>query len=429
MSKLEIKGSALKINALSEKQVKILTWWMSDSKFKNANGVIADGAIRSGKTLIMSFSFIIWAMQTFDHQLFGMSGKSVGSFRRNVIIWLKPLLRARGYSVTDLKTENILEVKRNGKVNYFYIFGARDERSQDFVQGMTAAGFFFDEVVLQPESFVTQATGRCSVEGSKWWFNCNPDKPMHWFKTEWLDKAEEKGLYHLHYDLDDNPSLSESMKARYRSMYSGVFYLRYILGLWVLAEGIVYDMITDDNYYDEQILTPQVKWRCRRYIVIDYGTINPMVFLDIYDDGRISYINNEYYYDSNKKGRQKTNQEYLQDLLSFIAEDKDKIVVDRIIIDPSAASFKAEIRNAGLVPKDADNEVLEGIRLVSSAIQQRILKINKKCQNIKDEFGSYSWDNKAKDRGVEQPLKQNDHAMDCIRYFCNTIIKRRIMGR
>lgn len=406
-----------------------MVWWMADSKYKNYNGVVADGAIRSGKTLIMSLSFVIWAMTSFNGCLFGMAGKSVGSFRRNVILWLKVLLRSQGYKVIDKKTENVLEVYKGNRVNFFYIFGARDERSQDFVQGMTAAGFFFDEVALMPESFVNQATARCSVEGSKWWFNCNPDKPNHWFKVGWLDQAAEKHLYHLHFTLDDNPSLSENMKDRYKSMFSGVFYLRYILGLWVLAEGIIYDMFDNGNLYDPEDLTTEMRWRSQRYIVIDYGTINPMVFIDVYLVNGIAFIDREYYYDSVKQGRQKTNKEYIDDLKEFIDIPKDKINVDRIIIDPSAASFKAEIRNAGFVPKDANNEVIEGLRLTGSGLQRNIIRVNKKCKNVRDEFGSYSWDSKAKDRGVEQPLKMNDHAMDTIRYLVNTVMKRMIMGR
>lgn len=407
---MNIKGAPIKIKTLSKKQTKVMTWWVPGSPYADCNGIVADGAIRSGKTLIMALSFVIWGMEMFNGQLFGMSGKSVGAFRRNVVIWIKPMLRMRGYRVVDLKSDNVLEVSRGNKVNYFYIFGARDERAQDFVQGMTAAGFFFDEVVLQPESFVEQATGRCSVEGSKWWFNCNPDKPNHWFKIEWLDKAKEKGLYHLHFTLDDNPGLSTKMKERYRAMYSGVFFLRHILGLWVLAEGIIYDNVTEENFYEEGELKDEHKWRCTRHISVDYGTVNPMVYLDIFSDGRTIYVDDEYCYDSSKEGKQKTDGEYGEELKRFIDKEKLPIPVERVVIDPSAASFKLVVRQMGYVPKDANNEVLEGIRLTSSGFHRRIIKINKRCKNLMDELNSYSWDEKAKDRGVEQPIKQDDHS-------------------
>jgi PBSX family phage terminase large subunit len=318
------------------------------------------------------------------------------------------MLRVRGYQVIDHRTDNTLEVRKGNKVNFFFIFGGRDERSQDFVQGMTCAGFFFDEVALMPQSFVNQAIGRCSVEGSKWWFNCNPDKPDHWFNIEWILKAKEKGLYCLHFELDDNPSLSEAMKKRYRAMFTGVFFLRYILGLWVLAEGVIYDMVDDSNYYDDGTLALDTLWQCQRYIVIDYGTTNPMVYLDIYDTGKISYIDNEYYWDSAKEGRQKTDSIYADDLLEFIA--KSNVPITRVIHDPSAASFRAELRSRGLMPKDANNDVIEGIRLTSSAFQQKLIMINRRCKHTKAELGGYCWDAKAKDRGVEQPMKINDHA-------------------
>lgn len=196
----------------------------------------------------MSLSFAMWAMESFDGQNFAMCGKTIGSFRRNVLFWLKLMLKSRGYYVEDHRADNLVIVRRNGKENYFYIFGGKDERSQDLIQGITLAGVFFDEVALMPESFVNQATGRCSVDGSKYWFNCNPDGPYHWFKTDWIDKAEKKKIVYLHFTMNDNLSLSERIKKRYRSMYTGVFYKRYILGLWAVAEGIIYDMFSEEKH-------------------------------------------------------------------------------------------------------------------------------------------------------------------------------------
>ena len=169
-----------------------------------------------------------------------MCGKTIGSFRRNVLFPLKLMLRSRGYSLTERRTDNLLIVRRGGRENYFYMFGGKDERSQDLIQGITLAGLFCDEVALMPESFVNQAAARCSVDGSKLWFNCNPANPQHWFKTGWIDKRGNKELLYLHFTMEDNLSLTERVKQRYRSLYSGVFYRRYIEGLWVAAEGIIY---------------------------------------------------------------------------------------------------------------------------------------------------------------------------------------------
>ena len=255
--KQKYKQSGFEFKPFSKKQKKVLTWWCKESPVRDKEGIIADGAIRSGKTLCMSLSFVLWAMTYFKMQNFGMSGKTIGSFRRNVLFWLKLMLRSRGYTVIDHRSDNMVEISKGNITNYFYIFGGKDERSQDLIQGITLAGMFFDEVALMPESFVNQATGRCSVDGSKYWFNCNPDSPEHWFKVNWIDKAEEKKLIYLHFTMDDNLSLSEQIKERYKRMYSGVFYDRFIRGLWVLASGIIFRYFAEDDsrylFDDEEI--------------------------------------------------------------------------------------------------------------------------------------------------------------------------------
>ena len=204
MKMSKIKKAIFKFKPFSKKQRMLLNWWCPDSPVKDKDGIIADGAIRSGKTIAMSLSFVIWAMFTFNGQNFGMCGKTIGSFRRNVLFWLKLMLKARGYKVEDHRADNLVIVRRKGIENYFYIFGGKDGRSQDLIQGITLAGCFFDEVALMPESFVNQATGRCSVDGSKYWFNCNPDGPYHWFKINWIDKKKEKNIIYLHFTMDDN---------------------------------------------------------------------------------------------------------------------------------------------------------------------------------------------------------------------------------
>ena len=238
--------SVFKFQPFSKKQRMVLNWWTDASPVADADGIIADGAIRSGKTLCMSLSFVMWGMETFDGQNFAMCGKTVGSFRRNVLFWLKMMLNGRGYKFEDRRSENLLIVTKGDKENFFYIFGGRDERSQDLIQGITLAGVFLDEVALMPESFVNQATGRCSVDGSRMWFNCNPEHPQHWFKAKWIDKADEKRLLYLHFTMDDNLSLSDAVKERYRRMYTGVWFLRFIRGQWVAAEGACYPLFAAD---------------------------------------------------------------------------------------------------------------------------------------------------------------------------------------
>jgi len=187
-------------------------------------------------------------MKMFEEENFALCGKTIGSLRRNVIKPLKKMLKGRGYSCKDHRSsnENYLTISKNGKSNDYYLFGGKDEGSQDLIQGITLAGVLFDEVALMPQSFVNQATARCSVDGAKMWFNCNPDGPYHWFKLEYLDKLEEKNALHIHFTMDDNLSLSEHVKNRYKSMYTGIFYERYILGLWKLAEGLIYKRFAND---------------------------------------------------------------------------------------------------------------------------------------------------------------------------------------
>lgn len=416
-------NQTFKFSPFSQKQIKVLTWWCGKSPVHEKDGIIADGAIRSGKTLSMSLSYIMWAMYAFEGQNFAMCGKTIGSFRRNVVFWLKIMLKSRGYSVTDHRTDNLLVIRRGGIENYFYIFGGKDERSQDLIQGITLAGVFFDEVALMPESFVNQATGRCSVEGSKFWFNCNPDGPYHWFKVNWIDKCEEKNLIYLHFTMDDNLSLAEDIKARYRSMYTGVFFKRYILGMWAVAEGVIYDMFSEERHVKNIKDFFQVLIDGGRYVSCDYGTQNATVFL-LWNKGTDGkwYCIREYDYSGREKGKQKTDSEYADDLKKWL----DGTEIKAVIVDPSAASFIAELRKRGYKVIKARNEVLDGIRLVSMLLSQEMLVFSSSCTETIKEFASYVWDDKAVERGEDKPVKQNDHEMDAVRYFCSTILGNQV---
>ncbi len=411
-----------KFQPFSKKQRKVLNWWTKDSPVKDYDGIIADGAIRSGKTVSMSLSFVLWAMCSFNGQNFAMCGKTIGSFRRNVLFWLKLMLRSRGYRVTDHRADNLVVISRGSVENYFYIFGGKDERSQDLIQGITLAGVFFDEVALMPESFVNQATGRCSVDGSKYWFNCNPDGPYHWFKQNWIDKRKEKHLLYLHFTMDDNLSLSEKVKARYRSMYTGVFYRRYILGLWAMAEGIIYDMFSEERHVADPETISDLLLDGNRYVSCDYGTQNATVFL-LWNQGTddIWYCTREYYYSGREKGQQKTDAEYADDLESWLSGTD----INAVIVDPAAASFIAELTKRGYRVIKAKNDVADGIRLVATKLNLLKIVFSNICQNTIKEFASYIWDAKAAEHGEDKPVKQYDHAMDAVRYFVYTILGER----
>ena len=440
------KGQTFHFSPFSRKQKQVLTWWCKDSPVHDKDGIIADGAIRSGKTVSMSLSFAMWAMSTFNGQNFAMCGKTIGSFRRNVLFWLKLMLKSRGYSVIDRRADNLIIIRKGDTENYFYIFGGKDERSQDLIQGITLAGVFFDEVALMPESFVNQATGRCSVEGSKFWFNCNPDGPYHWFKVNWIDKstgylgkerveqirkkaAEEgkdpglKESLYLHFTMDDNLSLSEEIKARYRSMYIGVFFKRYILGLWAAAEGVIYDMFDPEKHVKNIKEFFQILVNGNRYVSCDYGTQNATVFL-LWNKGIDGkwYCIREYYYSGRDKGKQKTDAEYADDLKKWL----DGTRIKAMIVDPSAASFIAELRKRGYKVIKANNDVLDGIRLVGMLLNLEMLIFSSSCTETIKEFASYIWDEKAAEHGEDKPVKQHDHGCDAVRYFVSTVLSSKV---
>lgn len=407
-----------KFQPFSLKQRKVLNWWTDDSPVNYMDGIICDGAIRSGKTLCMSLSFVLWAMRSFDGQSFAMCGKTVGSFRRNVLFWLKIMLQGRGYSVDDRRSENLVIISKNGIENNFYVFGGKDERSQDLIQGITLAGVFLDEVALMPESFVNQATGRCSIDGSKLWFNCNPEYPSHWFKTGWIDRADEKGLLYLHFVMDDNLSLSEKIKERYRRMYTGVWYDRFILGLWTLAQGLIYPNFMEAVAEPpEQDMSKPETIPTQYGLSIDYGTQNAFAAILWAKYGTVWWAIKEYYYSGRDSGVQKTDAEYGDDLDAFIAEIPEEQRLETII-DPSAASFIALLRKKSRYKvRQADNAVLDGIRETATAMHEGKIKFSPALVHWRREIEGYIWDEKADD---DHPVKVNDHAMDSTRYWVKT---------
>lgn len=405
------KSNGFRWKALSQRQKQVLSWWAPQSAYSGYNGIIADGAIRSGKTFAMSFSFVQWAMTCYSGQQFAMCGKTIASFRRNVLGTLKQQLAARGYNVKEHRAENCMTVSKGGRTNEFYFFGGKDESSQDLIQGITLAGAFFDEVALMPQSFVNQATARCSVTGSKFWFNCNPGSPQHWFYLEWVRKCRSRKMMYLHFTMDDNLSLSEDIKARYRSQYSGVFYQRYILGLWVVAEGLIYTMFNKDFH-----VVPSVPRPYEKYVMsCDYGTINPTSIGLWGKAGGKWYRMREYYYDSRKEGRQRTDEEHYTELERLA----DGLHVSAVIVDPSAASFIEVIRRHDRYRVEkASNSVLDGIRNVATRLQSGDIFFCDCCTDCIREFGMYRWDEKAQ---MDRPIKENDHSMDDVRYFVHRV--------
>lgn len=413
-------------NNFSRKQEQVLCWWLPESPHHKKDAIICDGAVRSGKTLCMSLSFILWAMSNFDGVLFAICGKTITSCERNVLTPLQEVIKKNlGMQCHYSRSLGYMTVTGSESTNRFYIFGGKDEGSAALIQGVTLAGLLLDEVALMPKSFVDQAMARCSVFGSKFWFNCNPEGPQHWFYLDWVQKAEMKRALYIHFTMRDNPSLAPSIRQRYESLYDGVFYLRYIQGKWVAAEGLVYSMFNVEkhvlpvnkmphNVRTAKQVAAKVSPYEKYWISIDYGTMNPCVFLFWGKKNGVYYLVKEYYYDG-RKDMPRTDAEHYQALVEFA----DGFAIDHVIVDPSAASFVTLIQRCRRFRvRAADNAVLDGIRETGTALKREQIKISAACVQTIAEFGLYTWDAKASEDKV---VKESDHAMDAIRYFVKTL--------
>lgn len=391
---------------ISEKQKKILAF-----PYSSYDAIICDGAVRSGKTSIMMVAFIDWAMREFSGQRFGICAKTVGSAKQNIVVpYMGMSYAKKRYNIKWHSQDKILEVEKGSVRNIFEVFGGKDESSFALIQGRTLAGILLDEVVLMPQSFVHQAISRCSIDGARFWFSCNPGAPSHWFYQNWILRHKEKNALYLHFRMYDNPSLSEKTLRMYENNFTGVFYDRYILGLWVMAQGLIYPM-----YKDAFGEVPERK--AEQYAIsIDYGTMNAfaVTLWGRYND--VWWGVDEYYYSGREQGVTKTDDEYFKDIEEWLKDIDGRLYT---VIDPSAASFIALLRKntSRYNVKKAKNDVIKGIEQTMVALQRGTIKFSSKCKNTKKEFEGYVWDDTETE---DRPVKINDHAMDSIRYFVAT---------
>lgn len=412
------KQAIFQFKPFSKKQTQILTWWADNSPVKDYDGIIADGSIRSGKTLSMSLSFVLWAMTNFNGQNFGMAGKTIGSFRRNVLTPLKVMIKSRGYTVSDRRADNLVIISKGDTENSFYIFGGKDERSQDLVQGITLAGMLFDEVALMPQSFVNQATGRCSVEGSKFWFNCNPENPQHFFYTDWVKQYKEKNLLYLHFTMDDNLSLSGKVKQRYKSMYTGVFFKRFILGLWVVADGLCFEQFANEP-------TKWIKDEADKdinfiSIGVDFGGNNSKTtFVATAIHGNFERIGviKSYKLDGAKGtiDANRLNTEFVRFVRGLQKEYKAPIryafcdCAETYLI----AGIKNAVKSAGLGLAVGDSEkgsIIDRIVCVNTLLNMNRVYILRSCGQVINALRSAMWDAKAAAKGIDK--RKDDFTTD-----------------
>jgi PBSX family phage terminase large subunit len=378
---------------------------------------ILEGAVRSGKT----WSLHPKALYLCSYEVGGrkiITGVSKQSIYNNVLTDVFDIVGPRNCAYSrDTGQLRLCDSE-------WLVIGAKDEGSEKYIRGLTVGVAICDEISLMPQSFFQMLLSRMSPRGARLYGTTNPDSPFHWLKANYLENEELRDsgiLFSQHFTMADNPNLPKEYIESQKKLYTGFFYKRFIEGLWVIAEGAIYkDSWSEELLYnvkDEPVGLRRPAGHQQRIIAIDYGTTNPMVFLDIYDDGRLFWVTREYYWDSGVEMRQKTDAEYADDLVAFIGPHMDA----KVIVDPSAASFKAEMLKRGIWHVDAENEVNEGIRRVSMVLNQKLVRFcHQTTKKTVQEMQTYAWDSKAALRGEEKPLKIHDHGPDAFRYFAET---------
>ncbi|WP_083521271.1 PBSX family phage terminase large subunit [Alicyclobacillus kakegawensis] len=380
---------------------------LASMRESNARLNIWEGAVRSGKTIA---SIVRWLdfLATGPPGDLLMVGKTERTLRRNILNPLEEILGPRLFQYNAGEGEARICGRR------VYVAGANDERAENKIRGLTLAGAYGDEITLWPESFFRMLTSRLSVPGAKFFGTTNPDNPFHWLKVGYLERPG-LDLKVWHFELEDNLNLDPAYVDALKREYTGLWYKRFILGLWVQAEGAVYDMWDEERHVVSEVPHPH---ECDRLIAGgDYGTTNPTTLQLIGRHGGRWYVLREYYFDSRQTGRQKTDAQYADDLEAWLGDVQDRVT---IYLDPAAASFALQLRRRGLHVVDADNAVLEGIQLVGRLLADGELLVHESCTHLRREFASYVWDPKAQQRGEDKPLKQNDHALDALRYALYT---------
>lgn len=419
---------------LSPKQLKSMLWWAQPDS-KNYDAIVCDGSVRSGKTMSMTVGFVLWSMKNFNNENFAFCGKTIDSLKRNVITpmqkWLEGVVKIKANL-----SRNFVDISLNNRSNRYYFFGGKDESSYQLIQGITLAGVLLDEVALMPRSFVEQALARCSVTGSKLWFNCNPSNSLHWFFKEWVDdsskEAMQKNRLHLHFTMDDNFSLSDEVKQRYERMYSGVFYDRYIKGLWVAAEGVIYKEFADnpDNFIVDAI--PDDIIFCT--IGMDFGgngSAHAMICTGFSKSMRKVIILDEYY-----RKEIISPAELEKDVCRFIRRCQQKYKVYDMYCDSAEQVLIKGIKSAVMserIPINIHNArksaIIGRIRFFNSIMAQKRFFIMKHCSHLIEALQSAIWDSKSmKDVRLDNG-EYNIDSLDALEYsaepFMNDIIEMR----
>jgi PBSX family phage terminase large subunit len=379
----------------------------------DARVTLWSGAVRSGKTIGSLVAFLIHLSKAPQTGLVLICGRTLQTIERNI---LEPMqdpalfgpIADHVHHTRGAPTATIL-----GRT--VHLIGASDARAEGRLRGLTACLALLDEATLVPEGFFSQMLARLSVPGAKALLTTNPDGPGHWLRKNFILRAAELDLAHFHFTLDDNPALTPDYVAAIKAENVGVFYRRFVLGEWCMAEGAVYDMWDPDRHIIDTV--PPI-WRWLG-VGIDYGTTNAFSALLVgMDASQTLYVTSEFRYDAKTTRKQLTDVEYSQRLRAWLADSQ--VQPESVVVDPSAASFIQQLQRDGITPTPADNAVLDGIRTVSALIAAGKLKVHRSCKGLLDELPSYSWDEKLAKRGIDAPIKVDDHSTDALRYIVRT---------
>lgn len=389
----------------TKKQKALMEMW-KHKQLRRLN--LLEGSVRSGKTWISLVLWGFWLATMPRNKQYLMCGKSMTTLKRNCLVPLEELFGSSNFTFSTSAKEAYLFGRR------VLLEGANDARSESKIRGLTLQGAYCDELTLFPRDFFEMLLSRLSLPGAKLIATTNPDNPEHWLKKEYINRSAELDMLVLRFLLDDNTTLDKDYVSAIKKEYTGVFYRRFILGDWCLAEGIIYQQFHAETHVKRNAVT-NGKW----YISVDYGTLNAFSAGLWCYDGKTAYRASEWYHSGRDTNQQLTNYKYLQHIQALAGDRK----IDAVIVDPSAASFITELRQAGFTVRKGKNEVVDGIRRVSTLLEQNRLYFSPDCKSCIGEFSQYCWDDKS---SVDKPIKAHDHAMDDVRYFVSTIMREAV---
>lgn len=400
--KAKRRPNKFKFKPFSKQQQRLIHWWRPGLVSSENDFVIADGSIRSGKTIACIIGFLTWSQEMFEGESFILAGKTMGALKKNVVRPMLQILEAWGWPYTYIRSGTDARIEIGS--NVYYLYGANTEAAQDALQGLTAAGAYLDEAALFPRSFIDQAIGRCSVDGWKVWMNCNPEGPHAYIKEEFIDKATEKRVYRLHFVMDDNLTLSVDRKEAYRRAWSpgSVFYKRFILGLWVAADGLIYQQFADN--VKQYLVDP--KWLEENEIIyatigVDFGgtkSAHSFTLTGFTRGYKQVAVLDEYYC------KKRINPKQLQDdFIDFVRRAQSKYKVYEAYCDSAEQTLIAGLEMAcsqahvGIDIKNAiKGPINDRIAFYNSLIAQNRWKVMKHCKHIIEAFENACYDDKKK---------------------------------